>query len=127
MVQGVAFVALQRRGPVLVGDEAVPGVVDQRFALIVGRRVSVVVEGQVRRAGGGFFVLLVEGVVDRTAAVGGGATEVAERVERPGDGVGGAADRIVPGVQRAAGEGDELVEVVVAVRRVVGVVECDAP
>src|SRR5262249_26933260 len=123
MVQGIVLVAFQRRAAVLVGDQAIPRIVNERLALIVGGRVAVVVEGERGSAGGSFFVLLVERVADRAPAVGGRGGEVAKRVQRPGDGVGGAADGIVGRIQRAAGEGDELVEVVVAVAAAVRVVE----
>jgi len=91
---------------VLDGDEAIPGVVDEGVALVVGREVTVGIEGQRRASGGGFFVLLAERVVDRAAAVGRRGREVAERVERPGDGVASTGDRVVVGVQRATGEGN---------------------
>src|SRR5262249_50723655 len=66
---------------VLVRDQPVPGVEHERFAVIVGRRVPVVVERQGARAHGRHLVLLVVRAVHRCPAIGGRAAEVAGGVD----------------------------------------------
>src|SRR5262249_1283202 len=104
--KGVVFVAGERGRAVLDSYQPVPGVVDEGVALVVGREVAVVIEGERRGAGGGFFVLLVERVAGRAAAVGGSAGKVGERIERRGGRVRRAGDRVVAGVQGSASKRD---------------------
>ena len=79
-------------------------VVDQRLAVVVGGGVAVAVEGQRACPNRRHFVLLIVRAVDGRAAIRRGTGEVADRVERPGDGVRRSGDGIVAGVERAARE-----------------------
>src|SRR5262249_8676699 len=127
-VEGVVAIAAEYGAALLDLDEAVPGVVDEGVAALVGGGVAVtVVNWGGQAADRGDLVLLVCGArlrrpIRRRAA------PVAQRIEGPTLTPAGTRHRVRDAVavsvgESAAGERLELVERVVAVARPVGVIQ----